>query len=197
MIIFRLMGKTDFAKAVIARISSSIGKNGNNYSSASATAAMNAVAAAITEYLISHVAVAVSYSGVIPGTPPTPDPIASDVFKIVGACTPPSPSQGFDEWIANLETSIISGFTLAPQGNAGVVFAQRPFINAGVSVRQSDLKSMHNPQDTNPQQQIWETVCDSIIRWLSETSANTVPGAASRPAASSTGMASITRITVT
>lgn len=82
------MSKSAFAQAIISKLKSSIGTSGKDYSAGSASAAMSAVAAGITEYLIANTTVMVSYVGVIPGVPPTPDPLVTDSFKIMGSCAP-------------------------------------------------------------------------------------------------------------
>lgn len=191
------MSKQAFASAIISKMKGAIGTDGQSFSGGTASAAMAAVAQAITEYLIANTQVMVAYVGIIPGTPPTPDPIVSDTFKIVGTCAPPSPANSFDAWMLQLQTNIISGFMLAPTGNAGVMFPQKPFLSPGVTVNQAMLKSAHDVQDNNPQQKIWEIICDGIIQWINTSAMNPVPGAGSRPTGPSTGTANIVKITLT
>lgn len=176
---------------------SAIGTDGQSFSGGTASSAMAAVAQAITEYLIANTQVMISYTGIIPGTPPTPDPIVVDTFNIIGTCAPPSPSNSFDEWMMQLQQNIISGFQLAPMGNAGIVFPQMPFLAPGVTVTQMTLKAAHDVGDDDPQQKIWEIVCDGIIQWINGSAMNPAPGSGSRPSGPSTGMANITRIILT
>lgn len=191
------MSKQAFASAIISKMKSAIGTDGQSFSGGTASAAMAAVAQAITEYLIANTQVMVAYVGIIPGTPPTPDPVVSDTFKIVGTCAPPSPANSFDAWMLQLQTNIISGFMLAPTGNAGVMFPQKPFLAPGVTVNQATLKSAHDVQDNNSQQKIWEIICDGIIQWINTSAMNPSPGAGSRPTGPSTGTANIVKITLT
>jgi len=190
------MSKSAFAQTIIGKLSGAIGTDGNNYSGGSAPSAMSAVAAGITEYLIANTQVNIAYVGLIPGTPPTPDPTVSDTFKIVGACAPPSPSDNFDSWIKQIESNIISGFSLAPAGNAGVVFAQMPFLNTGIATTQNDLKSTHDVGDESPQQKVWEVVCDGIMNWINGLAMNPASGAATHPTTGSSGTANIVKITI-
>lgn len=112
------MSKSAFAKTIINKMKSAIGTDGQSFNSGSASAAMAAVAQGITEYLTQNTKVMVKYTGIIPGTPPTPDPTQADTFKIVGVCAPPSQSNSFDAWLMQIQMNIISGFMLAPAGNA-------------------------------------------------------------------------------
>lgn len=189
------MSKSAFAQAIIAKLRGSIGTSGKDYSSGSATAAMTAVATAITEYIIANTTVTVAYAGVMPTS--SPDPVVTDTFSIVGTCAPPGPSDSFDSWIKQIEANIIAGFQLAPTGTGGVVFAQKPFLNTGIVTVQSNLKAVHDVGDEDPQQKVWEVVCGGIMDWINAPSLNPTPGAASRPASPSTGTATITLITIT
>lgn len=157
---------------------------------------MTAVANGITEYLIANTTVIVAYSGIIPGTPPAPDPTVTDSFQIVGSCAPTGPSDSFDAWIRQIETNIISGFSLAPAGQAKVVFAQTPFLSPGISTAQSLLKANHDVSDENPQQKIWEIICGGIMDWINGPAINPTPGPATHPTVGSTGTANITKITI-
>lgn len=191
------MSKSAFAQTIISKLKSSIGTSGKDYSTGSATTAMSAVAAGITEYLIANTTVTITYSGIVASAYPYPDPIVTDTFKIVGTCAPTGPSNSFDSWIKLIETNIIAGFQLAPSGNAGIVFPQKPFLSPGISTTQSNLKATHDVGDEDPQQKVQEVVCGGIMDWINGIAKNSVPGAASRPTAPSTGTASITKITIT
>lgn len=192
------MSKATFAQTIIGKLNAAIGRDGSSYTQGSATSAMMAVAQGITEYLIANTTVYVGYAGIIPSVPsPIPDPVVADTFKIVGTCAPTGPSDHFDNWIKQIEANIIAGFQLAPTGTAGLVFPTKPFLNIGVATMQGNLKSVHNINDESPQQKVWEVVCDGIMDWINTTALNSVPGAASRPIAPSTGIASITKILIT
>ena len=190
------MSKTTFAQTIISKLKNSIGTSGKDYSADSASLAMNAVAAGITEYLIANTTVIVSYVGIIPGTPPISDPLISDTFNIVGSCTPTGPSDSFDRWIKQIESNIIAGFQLSASGEGGLVFTQMPFQNTGIAISQADLKAIHNVGDENPQQKVWEAICGAIIDWINNLAINITPGTATHPIVSSTGTATITSITV-
>lgn len=191
------MSKTTFAQTIISKLKAAIGTDGGNYTSGSASLAMAAVAQGITEYLIANTTVSITYAGMVITTYPYPDPIIADTFKIVGACAPPSPANNFNNWIKQIETNIITGFQLAPSGSAGVVFTQKPFLNAGIKTIQENLKSTHNVEDKDPQLKVWEVICGGIIDWINGTALNSASGSASRPTAPSTGTASIIKITIT
>lgn len=190
------MSKTAFAQAIITKLRSAIGNDGGNYTAGTASVAMSAVAAAITEYIITNTSVTISYSGIIPSTPPVTDPLVTDTFEIVGSCAPTGPSDSFDTWIKQIESNIIAGFTLAPQGKAGVVFVQRPFLSPGISTLQSMLKANHNVADENPQQKIWEIICGDIMDWINGAAMNPTPGAATHNPPGSSGIAQITKIII-
>lgn len=191
------MSKSAFAQTIISKMKSAIGTDGQSFSSGTASAAMAAVAQGVTEYLIQNTKVDIMYNGIIPGTPPTPDPIKRDTFKIIGTCAPPSQSNSFDAWLLQLQTNIIAGFQLAPTGNAGVMFPTKPFLAPGVTITQANLKSAHDVSDKDPQQKIWEIICDGIMQWINSTAMNAVPGAGARPTGPSTGVANIVKITLT
>lgn len=190
------MSKSDFASTIISKLDSSIGKDGSSYTEGSVTSAMKAVAEGITDYLIANTEVKISYTGIIASTPPVPDPVVSDTFKITGKCAPTGASDSFDSWIKQIESNIIAGFMLDKQGTNGVVFATKPFMISGISLTQSVLKAAHDIQDEEPQHKVWEIVCGGIMDWLNGAAMNTIPGTATRPSANSAGTASIVKITV-
>lgn len=191
------MSKSAFAQTIISKLKAAISTDGGGYSSGTASAAMAAVANGITEYLIANTEVTISYAGVIPSIPPANDPITSDTFKIVGACAPTGPSNSFDAWIKQIEANIIAGFSLAPAGNAGVVFTQKPFLSTGITTVQSMLKANHDVSDKDPQQKIWEIVCGGIMDWINGVAMNTTPGQATHTPPGSAGPAAITKISIT
>lgn len=191
------MSRTVFAQTIIGKLASAIGTSGQDYGPGSASAAMTAVAEGITEYLMTNTEVEVSYSGIIPGTPPSPDPLVKDTFAITGACAPTGPSDGFDAWIHQIETNIVAGFRLAPSGSQGLTFTQTPFLTPGITTTRAGLTVLHDVGDTDPQLKVWEEVCQGIMDWLNTTALNATPGAAAHPSAASTGTAAIAKITVT
>lgn len=191
------MSKTAFAQTIISKLAASIGKDGSNWTADHATSAMIAVANGITEYLIANTTVTIAYTGMVITTYPYPDPIVVDTFKIVGTCAPTGPSNSFDSWIKQIESNIIAGFSLAPQGTNGVAFAQKPFLNTGIVTTQAMLKATHDINDKDPQQKVWEVVCEGIMNWINTIAMNTTSGVAARSLAPSSGTAHITKITIT
>lgn len=190
------MSKTAFAQSIISKLNGAIGTSGKDYNAGSAMSAMSAVAAAITEYLIANTIVTVTYAGIIPGPPPTPDPLTSDTFQIIGSCAPTGPSDNFDAWIKQIETNIITGFSLAPKGQIGLIFAQTPFLNSGILTTQANLTALHDVGDEDPQLKVWEAVCEGIMNWINTTAFNATPGAATNSVTSSAGTAAISKITI-
>lgn len=191
------MSKSSFASTIIDKINAAIGREGQNYSEGSAYSAMNAVAQGITEYLIQNTTVFVQYTGIVQTLYPYPDPVVADTFNIVGSCAPTGPSQHFDDWIKQIEENIIAGFQLAPTGNAGVMFSQKPFLNTGMPTIREQLAAIHDVLDEDPQHKVWEIVCGGIMDWINNIAMNSAPGAATRPSAPSVGTAAITKITIT
>lgn len=191
------MSKSAFAQTIISKLKAAIGVDGGGYSTGTASSAMTAVADGITEYLKANTTITITYAGIIPGTPPTSDPTTIDTFKIVGSCAPTGPSNSFDAWIKQIEANIIAGFSLAPKGTAGVVFAQKPFLSPGITTVQSLLKANHDVSDENPQQKIWEIVCGGIMDWINGPAINPTPGSATHSPPGSSGPANITKILIT
>ena len=189
------MSKQAFASSIISRLRSAVGTDGGSYTASTASAAMNAVVAAISDYLIANTTVTIAYEGVMTSNG-APDPNVSDTFKIVGSCATPGPSDNFDAWIALLQANIIAGFSLAPAGDEhGTVFVMKPFLTPGVGISRSDLTAAHDVRESNPQQQIWEIVCGAIMDWINGGALNPTPGAAART--ESAGTASIVNIAIT
>lgn len=191
------MSKEAFANTIIQKMNAAIGTSGASYGNSTATSAMNAVAEGITEYLIANTQVTVKYLGIISSTPPSPDPLLIDTFKIVGVCAPPSVSSDFASWLLQIENNIISGFSLAPMGNEGLVFPQKPFLTQGITLTQGALTSAHDVNDSSPQQKIWEIICDSIMQWVNGIAINKTPGMATHPSVGSSGNADIIKIELT
>lgn len=188
------MSKYLFADKIISKIKDAIGTDGQNFVDNVATRAAQAVADGITEYLIDNTIVTIQYQGVIPGTPPTADPINIDTFKIQGKCASIGPANSFESWIEQIETNIIAGFMLESKGQLGVLFSMQPFLNTGLIVSQSSLKAVCESNPKDPQKATWEIICDGILTWLNGNAMNQTVGAGTH--ATSTGPANITKITV-
>lgn len=188
------MSATLFAQTIIGKMQAAIGTDGGSFSTGSAALAMQAVADGITEYLTANTIVTASYAGMIPGAPPVPDPLVTDTFSIIGKCSPPSASESFDAWLLQIQSAIISGFQLAPKGNIGLVFAQVPFLAPGAVLSQGALG--HSPSDENPQLKVWQVICQALMDWINTSAMNAVPGPANNSLTASTGVATITKITL-
>lgn len=190
------MSAQAFASLIIDKLDAAIGKEGKEFTDGTPPPAMQAVADAITEYILANTIVTVSYNGTIQSVPPSPDPVKVDTFDLVGECAPPDVQDHFDPWLEDIEQKIIAGFQLAPQGHAGLVFPQIPFANTGITTRRPDLTAVHEVTDEDPQPKAWLVVCQGIMDWINSTSWNTAPGPANRPSAPSSGTAFITNITI-
>lgn len=191
-----IMGWEALSNTIINKINEAIGKDGSQYNNNTAYSAMSAVSNAITEYLIANTTVYISYTGVLSNATAGPDPVINDTFKIIGKCAPTPPANNFDDWIVKLQSNIISGFTLAPIGAAGVVFQKNPFINKGIGITQTKLKLLHNVNDTDPANKIWGIISQAIISWINNTAIDTTSGTATRPSAPSAGTATILEISL-
>lgn len=186
-----------FAQAIIGQLNGAIGTDGNSFTTGSASIAMTAVATAMTNYIVANTLVTVTYAGIIPGVPPSPDPLITDVFNIIGTVAPTGPSDGFDSWIKLIEANIIAGFTLAPMGTAGLVFPTVPFANPGIMTTQAQLYAVHDITDASPQLKVWTVVCQGIMDWINGLAFNAVPGACTNSKTGSAGTASIVKIVIT
>ena len=166
------MSASSFAELIIGKLESAIGKDGTAFTENTPSIANKAIANAVTEYLIKNTKITVQYTGMIPGTPPVPDPTVIDVLEIEGNCEPPSIADNFNTWISDLGSKIQSGFFLG-KGKAGVVTTKPKSVNCFIGVPLlidvTEIKSIHlgNLENTNdPQKVIWEYICNKIILWL-------------------------------
>ena len=186
------MPASNFADLIISKLKSSIGTDGSKFSSSTPAQANSAIAQAITEYLTSNTLVPVTYVGMIPGTPPVPDPIVADVCKITGTCSPPTGTT-FDVWVKSLETNIVAGFFIS-NGTAGVMpITPPPAFLPGLVLSQATIKSIHTANLKDPQKPVWQVITQSILTWLNAVI--TPPYAATT--GKSTGTATPTKTTVT
>ncbi len=190
------MGKTDFAKLIITKMSDAIGTKADELPDEVANKAMAALADGITKYIIDKTQVMVTYKGQLPTTPPMSDPVVADVFKITGECAPPSPAKNFSEWLLEIQNNIISGFTLESEGKAGIVFPQMPFSTPTITAEtvQSAIAKTVGKADT--QLKSMEAICGAIIDWIKKDAMNTLPGPATNSKSKSVGVATIAKITI-
>lgn len=192
------MGKTEFARVIISKLSDAIGTDGTIFTTDTAASAMQAVAEGITDYIIANTTVIISYQGTIPGPPSITDPLVVDTFSLTGTCAATGPSNGFDSWIKQIEANIISGFFLEKTGENGVAFIapQAAFVKSepGILIKGETLKAKHDPADKNPQLKIWEAICDGIIQWINSSAANMTLASAGNTKTSSVGTGAITEV---
>lgn len=191
------MSKQAFAQTVISKVAAAIGTSGSDFSSSSASSAMAAIASGISEYIVANTSIAVSYKGMIPGSPPVADPLIADSFKVVGVCAPPSPSNSFDTWVKQIETNIMAGFQFAPSGKAGVVMAGLPFAKPGLIIAQANITTAVQSNAQNLQLKVWEVICGGVMDWINSSAASPMVFTASNRATLSVGTASIVKITIT
>lgn len=165
------MSKTAFAQTIIDKLQGAIGTSGESYNPSTPMSANQAIAQGITEYLTKNTQINVTYVGVIPGTPPTPDN-TTDQAKVVGACIPPSGTD-FDSWVKSIESGIVGGLMLAPGTGLVTPVGTIPAFLPGLVIPQSALGQAHQGNTENPQLPVWEVICDYIITWL--TGPGTIP----------------------
>ena len=186
------MSASSFADKIIDKLDSAVGKDGYSYSSATSGIANQAIAEAVTEYLTDNTKINVAYVGTIPGPPPTPDPIVSDVCPITGSCAPPFGTT-FDTWIKSLESNIVAGFFIN-RGQAGVTpISPAPAFIPGLSISQVSLRSTHENNLDDPQKPVWEVITGAILSWLNSIVAPSYAASTSQ----STGIATPTKTNVT
>lgn len=104
----------------------------------------------LTDYLIANVQVPITYVGIIPGTPPVPDPIVADVLGITGDI-PDLDNTDFNSWVTSLESGIMT-LKLENPGIAGI----KPNMSLNIFKKglntylsQDNIKSIHTkpPKD--------------------------------------------------
>lgn len=186
------MPASSFADTIISKLNESIGMDGSSYSASTPEQANQAIADGVTEYLIDNTLITITYAGIIPGTPPTPDPIIADVCGITGQCAPPT-GITFDSWVNSLASNIVAGFFI-DSSNAGVSpISPTPAFLPGLSISQSMLTSIHTANLDNPQKPVWEVITGAILTWLNAVIAPTYAASTTQ----STGTATPTKTTVT
>lgn len=161
------MSKQSFASLIVSKIKSAVGNDGSKFTSSTPMQINTAISLACQEYIIDNTKISVSYTGVIPGTPPVPD-ITTDMEKVMGTVAPIS-GNNFSSWILSLETNIISGLFIAPGTALVTPLAPTPAFMKGLSISQSDLYSATGDENKDAQRIAWETICDKIIMWINST----------------------------
>lgn len=163
------MSKEIFANLITTKLKAAVGTDGSKYSSGTTGMAQSAIAEAITEYLVANTTIMISYNGVTASG--SADVIASDTMKIVGACTLATAPTNFAAWVATIQSSIASAFTVQSPSTQGVVTTFQPFssVAGALQISQSNLKSIHESNSKSPMLPVWSTICDSILNWLNST----------------------------
>lgn len=185
------------ADKIISELKNEIGTEGDKFDSSTPSKANKAIAKAITDYLKDNTMIAVAYVGVIPGVPPVPDPVVSDVFKIKGSCSAPS-ATNFDAWLMELTLNIQTGFEfdsgnlgLRPMAPAKCFLGPVPFVGSQALL---GLSGIHKANEDDPQKPIWTAISTAIWTWLNTQIP--VPFGCMNSNTSSTGMATTVKITV-
>lgn len=174
------MSKTAFAKRIISALNDSIGRDGTVYDESSPAKANEAIAKAVTDYLIENTEVTSAYSGMI-GT--SADPVVQDKHRLKGDCTPVGTKDNLGDWLNELCDNIKSSF-MVDDGEKGVKFECYPIFQGSASL--PDLSAIPHSGSEDPQLDCWELICDSIISWVN-SQPPTSPTSASRPSAGSSG----------
>lgn len=149
----------------------------------------------ITRYLIENTSIQISYSGVIPGTPPIPES-AIDFAKITGSISIPAISSDFDQWIQRIEVSIRQGFLISAGSRVipkSTIFPLNviPILSTFLNI--DKLKQIHFSNLKDPLSFIWNTIAEGIITWLTSglPQINTYPAGIL-----GTGLATINKIII-
>lgn len=170
------MAKKDFAETIIKYLDQSKVADLETISAlgSSITTVMGtAICLGITEYLITNTLVAVGYSGVIPGSPPTTDPVVADTIPILGSLTSGIDKQDTrDEWFDQIGDLIRDTFSMSV-GLLGVTptATTYPFNTIALHnyISSSDLLDPPVEEGSEEENDIrlatWEVICQGIIDW--------------------------------
>lgn len=193
------MSKTAFASLIISKLKAAIGTDGSIYTSDTPTKAQQAIANAITEYLVANTSVKISYTGVLTsGT--GADSVVDDTMKIQGKCSTIGKPSDFLSWVNDIQSAIAPSFSVISPGAKGVIVSFKPFnpTTKALTISQSDLLSAYQNNIDNPVQVVWEVICGKILDWLNSASGKN-PSAVSLTATRtgvSSGTASLVSISV-
>ena len=131
------------------------------------SALMNStIAKEITTYLLSNAKVQVSYTGVIPGTPPVTE-MSTDLMPIQGSVTPVGTFSDGDQWLDALGKNISVGFVTLPN----IITPISPHISLQVQntqlskfVPKKARESVHKSSD--PCLEFWKQVANGIFQMI-------------------------------
>lgn len=124
-----------------------------------------AISESITQYVNSIVKLQGDYSGIIPGSPPTPELAPNDLWTVVGTMPPLSVPGDFQSWVAQVEAYIKSSFYTG----FGVSHPLSPvpaFPNFTLSADQNALYDKHMNAYDDPYPDTMLIFCEWIIDGL-------------------------------
>ena len=143
-------------------------------------------------YLEKNIDITLSYAGVIPGTPPTPDP--EPAFK--GKLTFPSfeflPAPTKELFDLNLSTAIKGGLISNKDTSNGITFPPLAFNQDGMIV--TVFPSFDATDKNASVDDFMEKYCDSILNQIKTGFISVLPALGSRLSKSSTG--AVTMVTI-
>ena len=193
------MGKEMFASVVVGKQREAIGADGAKYASNTPVKAQEAIAEAITEYLVANTTVEIAYNGTL-NTGTGADPITVDSMKVSGKCEGMGKPSDYETWVKKVQEMIAKSFVIVSPGVGGIVTTFKPF-NATVGalkIRQDKLRAAYKSTTSDYAQAVWEVVCGEILDWLNSDKGKnpTAKGVAATRTGISTGVASLERVTV-
>ena len=193
------MSNETFANLVVTKLKSTIGTDGTKYSAMTATEAQNAIAEAITQYLVANTRINIAYNGTFDNGSGA-DIIEADSMQIEGACGNISKPSSYSSWVSNLQSAIASSFIVRSPSANGVLTTFKPFNPTAdsLTIPQSKLAAACTGNSTNSTLAVWGVICGSIIDWIN-TGKGKNPTIATVPATrngASTGSVSLVSIVV-
>lgn len=193
------MSKEAFANLVVTKLKSTIGTDGTKYSAMTATEAQNAIAEAITQYLVANTRINIAYNGVFDNGSGA-DVIEADSMQLEGTCSSTGRPSDYASWISNLQSAIAFSFSVRSPSTNGVLATFKPFnpTAGSLTIPQSKLAAACTGNSTNPTLAVWGVICGSIIDWIN-TGKGKNPTIATVPATrngASTGSVSLVSIVV-
>lgn len=193
------MGKAMFASVVVGKLREAIGTDGAKYESDTPVKAQEAIAEAITEYLVANTTVEIAYNGTL-NTGTGADPITVDSMKVSGKCEGIGKPSDYETWVKKMQEMIAKTFVVVSPGVGGIVTTFKPFnaTEGALKIEQNKLREAYQSATSNYAQAVWEVICGEILDWLnSDMGKNpTAKGVAATRTGISTGVASLERVTV-
>jgi len=113
----------------------------------------------LKEYLTANLTCTFVWAAVIPGTPPTPDPVTSMSATISWSTFSIGAPSSFSTWGSSIQSAIVGGI-LSPQSGFTVTLAPLSPVSPLVLVQGGDLKN----------------ICNQIITWVKTLISSGGPG---------------------